>query len=69
MEANAADKNVMPNEWQYGVAVQRIDFSAGRRWAHNDEYSVHVAFCPWGGIRLEVPAGAGGSEQVQPDET
>jgi hypothetical protein len=36
----------------YGAAITRIELVAGRWWAHNEEYSTQVSFCPWCGERL-----------------
>jgi len=41
-----------PPEELYGATITRIDRRAGRWWAHNDEYSTEVTFCPWCGTRL-----------------
>lgn len=36
----------------WGHAVTRIEFAAGRWWAHNEEYSSVIGFCPWCGEEL-----------------
>jgi hypothetical protein len=38
----------------WGHALVHVEYAAGRWWAHNEEYSSIIRFCPWCGVDLQV---------------
>lgn len=36
----------------WGPAITNIEMINGKWWAHNEEYSTEISFCPWCGTRL-----------------
>ena len=48
----AVARSAEAKEALWGHAVTRIDYAGGRWWAHNEEYSSVVRFCPWCGEEL-----------------
>ena len=52
LEAVAVDRSERIEELLYGCAFSRIDCAAGRWWAHNDEYSTPIRYCPHCGTLL-----------------
>ena len=49
----AAAQSAEASEALWGHAVTRIERVGGRWWAHNEEYSTRVEFCPWCGKELK----------------
>jgi hypothetical protein len=43
-----------PAEHLYGAAITRVERIGGRWWAHNEEYSTEVSYCPWCGAQLRA---------------
>ena len=41
----------------YGPAITTIERRDGAWWAHNEEYSTEISFCPWCGSRLDKEVG------------
>lgn len=37
----------------FGAAITWVERVDRRWWAHNEEYSTEVSYCPWCGTRLE----------------